>query len=257
MDISFKGTSLVFCDPHIPFHDQRVIHEVELFMQELQPDLMLYLGDIGDFYGLSKFDKNPKKADKLQEDLTSVGAMFKRHRALVPNARMIDEDGNHEDRLRRHLWGKDPALASLDCMTVEGLYKLKESGVEHVDYEEGVLINGVFMASHGDLIRAHSAYTAKGMSDKHGGSGIHGHTHRLGSYYKRNRFGIYGWWENGCLCDLNPDYVTNPNWQQGFSLVHFTKDRFWVEQCQIINRKFMYGGKVYGSGGKKRVRVEV
>ena len=87
--------------------------------------------------------------------------------------------------------------------------------MEHVPYKEGVLINGNFLITHGDLIRAHSSYTAKGMSDKYGGSGIHGHTHRLGSYYRKNYFGIYGWWENGCLCDLNPDWITNPNWQQG------------------------------------------
>ena len=57
---------------------------------------------------------------------------------------------------------------------------------------------------------------------------------------------------HNCLCSLDPDWVSNPNWQQGFSLVHFTKDRFWVEQLQIINRKFMYGGRVFGSGGKRR-----
>ena len=252
MNLNFQGTAGIFQDTHNPFQDQRVIREVELFLFELQPDLMLYPGDMGDFYGISKFDKNPERANRLQTDLNSTASLFKRHREGMPNTRMIFELGNHEDRLRRHLWSKDPALSSLDCLTVEGLYKLEDSGVECVDYGEGVLINKVLWVTHGDMIRAHSAYTAKGMSDKHGKSGICGHTHRLGSYYKRDRFGVYGWWENGCLCDLNPDWVQHPNWQQGFSLVHFTKDRFWIEQMQIINRKFMYGGKVYGSGGKKR-----
>lgn len=252
MRITFAGTAAILQDTHHPFHDQRALREVELFLGDLQPDLIMYPGDMSDFYGLSKFDKNPNRANQLQSDLNSTKRMFKRHRGIVPNARMIEEDGNHEDRLRRYLWSGSPALASLDCLTIEGLYGLTDNTVEHVPYEEGVLINGVFMVTHGDLIRAHSAYTAKGMSDKHGGSGMHGHSHRLGSYYKRNRFGIYGWWENGCLCDLDPDYVTNPNWQQGFSLVHFTRERFWVEQIQIIHRKFMYGGRVYGSGGKVR-----
>lgn len=252
MNITFSGTAAVLQDTHNPYQDQRVLREVELFLGELQPSLVIYPGDMGDFYLLSKFNKNPKRADSLQSDLNSTASLFKRHRQILPNARMVFELGNHEDRLRRFLWGNSPALASLDCLTVEGLYKLRESDVECVDYEEGVLINKVLMVTHSDIIRAHSGYTAKGMSDKHGGSGIHGHSHRLGSYYKRNRFGVYGWWENGCLCDLNPDWIQNPNWQQGFSLVHFTKDRFWVEQMQIINRKFMYGGEIYGSGGKKR-----
>ncbi len=252
MDIKFQGTMAVLNDSHNPFQDQRVLREVELFLAELQPDLVVYPGDMGDFYLLSKFDKNPTRANSLQKDLNSTAQLFKRHRALMPNTRMIFELGNHEDRLRRFLWSGSPALASLDCLTVEGLYKLKESGVECVDYAEGVLFNKNLMVTHGDLIRAHSGYTAKGMSDKHGGSGIHGHSHRLGCSLKRNRFGVYGWWENGCLCDLEPDYVTHPNWQQGFSIVTIIHERFWVEPVQIIKRKFMFGGRTYGSGGKKR-----
>ncbi len=252
MKINFQGTAAVIGDLHIPFQDQRALREVELFLGDLQPDMILYVGDIADFYELSKFDKNPARANSLQKDMNAVDAMFKRHSKLCPNARKILTYGNHEDRLRRFLWSKGEALASLETNTVEYQYKLKENGVEWVAYEEGLMINDRLMVSHGDLIRAHSAYTAKGMSDKHGGSGIHGHSHRLGSYYKRNRFGIYGWWENGCLCLLDPDWCTNPNWQQGFSLIHFTGDRFWIEQCQIIKRRFMYAGKLYGSGGKKR-----
>ena len=257
MELKFQGTALIMQDTHNPFQDQRALREVELFATEFQPDLALYPGDMNDFYQLSKFDRNPERANHLQSDLNSTASLFKRHRALMPNTRMIFLLGNHCDRLRRYLWSGSPALASLDCLTVEGLFKLKENEVECIDYEEGVLFNGNFMVDHGDLIRAHSSYTAKGMMDKHGGSGMHGHTHRLGSHYKRNRFGVYGWWENGCLCDLNPDWIQNPNWQQGFSVVHFAKERFWVEQMQIINRKFMYGGKTYGSGGKKRVSVTV
>ena len=252
MDIKFQGTMAVLNDSHNPFQDQRVLREVELFLAELQPDLVVYPGDMGDFYLLSKFDKNPTRANSLQKDLNSTAQLFKRHRALMPNTRMIFELGNHEDRLRRFLWSGSPALASLDCLTVEGLYKLKESGVECADYAEGVLFNKNLMVTHGDLIRAHSGYTAKGMSDKHGGSGIHGHSHRLGCSLKRNRFGVYGWWENGCLCDLEPDYVTHPNWQQGFSIVTIIHERFWVEPVQIIKRKFIFGGRTYGSGGKKR-----
>jgi len=252
MDIKFQGTAAIFQDTHNPFQDQRALREVELFLEELQPGLVIKPGDLCDFYLLSKFDKNPSRANTLQTDLDSTKRMNIRQRQILPNSRQIVVDGNHEDRLRRYLWSNSPALASLDALTIDKLYGLREYEIEHVDYEEGVLINGVFMVIHSDLIRAHSAFTAKGMSDKHGGSGIHGHTHRLGSYYKRDRFGIYGWWENGCLCSLDPDWIQNPNWQQGFSLVHFTKDRFWVEPIQIINKKFMYGGKIYGSGGKKR-----
>ena len=151
------------------------------------------------------------------------------------------------------MWTKAREVSSIRDLSIDKQYGLTENEIEHIEYEKGLLINGVFMVTHGDLIRAHAGYTAKGMLDKHGGCGMHGHSHRWGSSPKRNRFGIYGWWENGCLCSLDPDWIQNPNWMQAFSLVHFTKDRFWVEQLPIINRKFMYGGVLWGSGGKKRV----
>lgn len=252
MNINFQGTAAVINDTQNPYQDQRVLREVELFLEEMQPGLLINAGDMCDFYGISSFNKNPSRANRMQKDLDSTNRMHTRQRNILPNSRIIEEEGNHEDRLRRHLWGKDPALASLDCLSIDELLGLKDNDIEHVDYEEGLTINGIFTILHGDLIRAHSGYTAKGMYDKHGGCGMCGHTHRGGNYLRRDRSGVYGWWENFCLCDLNPDWIRNPNWQQGFSLVHFTKDRFWVEQMQIINRKFMYGGRVYGSGGKKR-----
>ena len=252
MKLNYNGTAVVLNDLHIPFQDQRVIREVELFIKELQPNLLLYPGDIADFYPLSHFDKNPSRKETLQTELTLVANMFKRHRTLCPNARMIFELGNHEDRLRSYLWSQSPALSSLECLTIEQLFKLKENEVKMVDYAEGIMINDNFLVTHGELIRAHSGYTAKGMSDKYGGSGMHGHSHRLGSYYKRDRFNVYGWFENGCLCDLEPDYMVHPDWQQGFSVITFKSGRFWVEPIQIIHRKFIYGSKLYGSGGKKR-----
>ena len=255
MNINFNGTAVISQDYHIPYQDQRIVREFELFIRELQPDMLLYPGDISDFYMLSKFDKNPNRGEKkgkLQTELTMVKELFRRQRAVCPNARMIFEPGNHEDRLRRYKWAKATEMDDLDCLKLESLMGLTESGVESVEKDEGVKFNGNFLVTHAEIIRAHSGWTAKGMSDKHGGSGMHGHSHRLGSYYKTNRSGMFGWFENGCMCDLNPDYMVHPNWQQGFSVVTFMHGRFWVEQVPIINRKFLYGGRVYGSGGKKR-----
>ena len=255
MEINFNGTVIVWQDFHYPYHDPRVIREAELFAYDLQPDMILYPGDIIDCYLLSKFDKNPKRSGgkgSLQKEFDMAAAMFKRHRKYCPNARMIFEPGNHEDRLRRYLWSKATELEDLRCMQIESLMGLTDNGVELIEKDEGVLFNGNFLVTHAEIVRAHSGYTAKGMMDKHGGSGIHGHSHRLGSHYKTPRSGMQGWFENGCLGNMNPDYMVHPNWQQGFSVVTFINGRFWVEQLPIINRKFIYGGTVYGSGGKKR-----
>jgi len=242
-------TIAFICDTHNPFQDEGTLSITERFLGELQPDYLIYGGDVNDFYQVSVFDKNPARLDNLQNDLSNTQGMFRRHRQMLPNAHLILLEGNHEYRWTRFLWSSMAAAASLDCLTIDSLYNLKEYEIQHINYEQGLMINGTFLALHGDIASIHSGYTAKRLYAKHGGCGIAGHCHRGGSFYKRDRFGTWGWWEGFCLCRLNPDWMQNPNWVQGFSLIHFTdRTRFYVEQIPIIDHAFMYGGREYAVG---------
>ncbi len=75
---------------------------------------------------------------------------------------------------------------------------------------------------------------------------MHGHTHRLGAFYHRDISDTYAAWENGCLCNLNPDYVTAPDWQHGWSVVWSHRDYFHVEQVAVVKGRYNYHGKVHG-----------
>ena len=236
----------VINDTHHPFHDPVTIKIVENLLYDIKPNIIVYNGDMNDFYQISNFSKEPSRLNDLQADINMTNTMFARHSDMFPKAVKFFVEGTHEDRLRNFLWSKASALASLDALSIDKLFHLEDFNMAHIGYEQGILFNGVFLVLHGDIISKHSSYTAKMMFDKHGGCGIHGHSHRGGKYYKTDRFGIYGWWENYCLCSLNPDWIKNPNWQQGFSLVYFTPERFWVCPIPIINHKLMYQGKIYG-----------
>lgn len=242
-----EGIVAIINDPHIPFHDPPVLAAVEEFLFEHKPDVLIYDGDMIDFYQLSKFDKDPGRTKNMQGELDLLEQMLQRHCVKLPDTEKYFIIGTHEKRLKSYLWTKAPELSSLRCLTVPELLGLEDKGITLVDFEQGVIINGIFLVLHGDIVSVHSSYTAKRLFEKHGGCGMAGHTHRIGSYYRRDRFGTWGWWENGCLCSLNPDWIQNPNWIQGFSLVHFIDNRFWVEQIPIIESKFMYGGKLYGA----------
>jgi predicted phosphodiesterase len=238
-------TVAIVGDIHIPFHDCKSLSLVEDFLEEIQPQFLIYNGDITDFYQISKYDKDPSRISKLEEDVNDTRLMFRRHKAMLPNTKKVMLEGTHEDRLRRYLWSRAPELSSLKCLSIPELFRLPDYEIEFIPYEQGLMLNSVFLVIHGDLVSVHSGYTAKRMYEKHGGCGVCGHCHRLGSFYKRDRFGTKGWWEGGCLCDLDPDWVKNPNWVQGFTLVHFRGKQFWVEQVPIIDHKFIYGGKLY------------
>ena len=193
---------------------------------------------------------------ELQQDMDMTTDMFARHKVLSPDSRRIFIMGTHEHRWMKYLMDKAAPTSKLRSNRIENLYKLAENGIEYVGYERGLLVNGTFLIIHGDIAVMNSLacrqlpssrYTAKRHFDKKGGSGMCNHTHRLGSFYKTNRFGIYGWWENGCLCTLKPDWTYQPDWQNGFAMIHFKEGgHFHVQPLPIIDGSFMYGGEYYG-----------
>lgn len=238
--------AVVLGDTHSPYQDNEVVEGVEHFLGEIKPDYLFYNGDLNDFYQVSDFSKDPARLAYLQDDIDVTTSMFKRHRDLLPEAKLVFIEGTHENRWFKYLQDKAPAVSKLRGSSIPALYNLKGLGIEHALFERGVLVNQTFLIIHGDIVSKHSGATAKAHYEKNGGSGICNHTHRLGSFFHRSRFGTFGWWENGCLCQLNPDWVINPNWQQGFSVISFEDTgRFFVEQVPIIDGRFIYGGKLY------------
>jgi predicted phosphodiesterase len=239
-------TIAIVGDHHFPYTDPITQKLINRFLEEQQPDYLIYNGDVCDFYQVSKFAKDPSRADQLGNDIKQVRQMFAYHERILPNTEKILISGTHEVRFEKWLWTKAPEVSSLEELSVPAQYQLENYGIGYVPYEQGLLINDIFLVLHGDIVSIHSSYSAKRQFERQGGCGICNHTHRMGSYYRTDRHGTWGWWENGCTCDLDPDWTMNPNWQQGFSLLHFTAtDRFYVEQIPIINHAFMYGGKLY------------
>jgi hypothetical protein len=241
-----QQTVAVIGDTHNPYQDEHALDITCNFLYDIQPDVLVMNGDMNDFYQASVFSKDAKRIGQMQEDVNSTKQLLTRLDEDLPNTHKIWIDGTHEHRWQKFLQDKAPAASTLDCLTVQSLFELDKFGIDHIDYEQGLLINGVFLILHGDIASKNSGETAKNQYLKNGGNGMCNHTHRGGSFFKRDRFGVWGWWENFCECRLDPDWIQNPNWVQGFSLVHFTGGkRFFVEQIPIIDGEFMYGGSLH------------
>ena len=241
-----QQTIAVVGDTHNPYQDDHAVDITCRFLEEKQPEVLVLNGDINDFYQASVFSKDAKRIGSMQEDVDSTKKLLERFRSILPNTEIIFVDGTHCHRWEKYLQDKAPGASTLDCLTIPALFDLEKYNIGHVEYERGLLVNGVFLILHGDIVSKHSSETAKNQYIKNGGNGMCNHTHRGGSFFKRDRFGVWGWWENYCLCRLDPDWIQNPNWVQGFSMVHFTSGkRFFVEQIPIIDGEFMYAGQVY------------
>lgn len=216
---------LFVTDEHVPYQDDKARQVALKIAEEFKPDVRITGSDSLDFYNLSRWDKNPAryKMDGLQEELDIWADVQREWRSATPNAMVRFIMGNHEDRLRRYLW-KNPAFWGLEALKISNLLNFEEHGIAEGTtdkYYEEFLVPGVLVIKHGRFVRKDSAYSAKAhlLDEFHSINVVTGHTHRTGSHYIKTRNGILQSVEAGCLCDLNPDYVPNPNWQQAVTLI--------------------------------------
>lgn len=246
---------LIVNDAHYPFHDQLAITLVKQFAKDFKPDGIVFNGDWMDCFEISKYDKVPRYGKNLQEEIDLVKQDFESWRKVAPDAKMIWLEGNHEFRMRQYLIRRAEHLFGLRALEVPLLFDLAKFNIEWKPCKEGLskfshnfIKIGALYVGHWDKVAKHSAYTAKALVEEKGVSILQGHCHRGGSHLKTlaNEEVLAGY-ENFCLCDLNPSYISLPNWQQGFSVVYKEKghSRFMVEQIPMVKHEFIFGGKHY------------
>jgi len=225
---------VIIPDVHAPYEDYRALHGVYKFIHDYKPDKVMFMGDVVDFYALSKFDKDPDRVTGLQQEIDVAKYHFKELRKAYKGPVTFLE-GNHEMRLMKYL-RTNPELSSLEKVNnVEALLDLADFDIK---YKKNEIINGVLF-KHGHAVRKHSAYTAKGEMENEGTSGVSGHTHRMGAHYHTDRSGQHAWFEMGHLAEEKAaEYMEGkvPNWQKGFGVFEYNpKTRAWkVQQIPII-----------------------
>lgn len=228
-----KNKFIVLSDIHFPYQNDKAIKATLNFIKANPVDTIILNGDILDFYDVSSFDKDPSRINSLQEEINLAQKFFKELRDLSPNGRIVFVKGNHEQRIERYLM-KHPELFSLDALKLPNLLGFDKFNIEYKD--KGFKL-GSLKIIHGDMVRKFSGYTARGELEKHDSSGICGHTHRLSCYYYRTPERYLAWYEGGCLCDLNPHYIDEPNWQSGILYGYVEKDSFAVTPIPIVDGK--------------------
>lgn len=221
----------VVSDIHYPFEDSKAVKAFIKYIKKNPVDVLIFNGDILDMYDVSKFSKSPDRIQCLQQEINKATALFKKCRSLLPEAKLIFIQGNHEFRLERYLENHSE-LWSLDCLKLPNLLKLDKYNIQ---YEPDGYKLGSLYITHGSCVSKYSGVSARMEMEKNDSSGISGHTHRGGSYYKKTPSRYLGWFEGFCLCDINPHYLKSPNWQQGFLTGWIEKDSFAVNPVPIVD----------------------
>lgn len=237
--------TFVLSDIHIPFQDNETLTHVFDCIVNSQPQYIVLLGDILDCYSISRFCKRPDRMRNLQYEIDTFYKMMLGLKKHIPNTEIHYVLGNHENRLEK-LVLENPGLFGLKALEPQELFRLNDLGIYY--HKTKFNLNN-FIFYHGDVVRKDSSYSAKAeFLDHKMSDGVSGHVHRLGSYYTTYEQLPTAWFENGCLCKIEPDYLNDPdkaNWQHGFTVVDHYEGINQATQVLINQHKFVFDGVLY------------
>lgn len=232
-------------DEHRPFQDDRAVALAQRIVSDFKPDILIRGSDGLDFYSVSYFQKSRKVfAGQLADEINSWKQAEKAWGDTVDSkCRKYFLIGNHEDRLRKYILSNAPMLEGIEALELQNLLDFQKFGIR-LAYNNEVTVDGKLLVKHGNIVRKHSAYTARGELEKemYGITMMTGHTHRGGTHYATTRQGVVAAYEGFCLCDLNPSYMNGAvNWQQGILLATVHPAGVQVEQVPFFRK----GQKLY------------
>ena len=233
---------LILSDIHIPYHDEAAVTAAIAHGKKKKPDVIILNGDIGDFYGVSRHDKDPRRS--LADELDAIRQFLFHLRKQFPNARILYKIGNHEARMEMFLIKNAPVLLGVSDFELPVLLRFDEARIELVPSLTLIRLGSLPIYHGHELPQGMSSPVnpARGIWMRVQESLICGHWHRTSEHTESTGLNkkLSSCWSTGCLCDLSPDYAIVNRWNHGFAWVETQADgNYEVTNHKIIN------GRVY------------
>lgn len=214
--------SKILCwpDSHYPFVNKEAEEKMIEFALDHQPDYIIQVGDLLDFYAASKFPRSqniytPKEEESLGIEMAR--SAWKRIKEACPKAKCYQLMGNHDVRpLKRALEALPIAEHWMEKYFKE-LFSFE--GVETIfDTRQELEIDGILF-THGFLgAGSHKDYYLKNV--------IHGHDHKLYVQHRR----IHGQSIFEMSCGFIGDIDSKPLSYTSSKLANFQLGFGWVDQ---------------------------
>ncbi len=226
LDLGSDCTVLSLSDTHVPYHDKDALEAAVKFAKRRhKPDVLLLNGDYGDFYNISRFERDPKRRD-LKSEIETQKQGLQWLRSQFRNARFVYKFGNHEERWDKFIWNKAVELWNIDAIQLHNILEFEKLGIERVGDQP--IMAGELPILHGhELPRgmASPVNHARGAFLRTLHSLLVGHGHRTSTHCEPDMFGKeVTTWSQGCLCELTPPYMRISKWNWGFSVIDVAKD---------------------------------
>lgn len=232
---------LVLSDIHIPYHSISALTAVFDYSKNLGIDAILLNGDVLDFFGLSRYCKDPKKRNfagelKAFEDFMNIlNDIYK--------CKIYFKLGNHEERYNHFLWMKAGEIADVEEFQIEEIIKKRAKNVQIIS-DKRIIKLGHLNVLHGHEFSGgvfSPVNIARGLFLKAKASAMQGHNHQTSEHSESNLEGkLTTTFSLGCLSELNPEYMPINKWNHGFAIVDIdAKGNFEVSNKRILKGKVL------------------
>jgi predicted phosphodiesterase len=242
----------VLSDIHVPYHDKSALETAVKECKRHRCDVILLNGDTIDFYGISRFEKDPERRTPTQEIRDAVQLMRWLQQQL-PKARFIWKDGNHDERFSKFIFQNAPVLWSLQQVRLPNILgwemadqtgnestKLERYGWEYVTDKRPIMA-GKLPILHGHELPGGGSPVnpSRGAYLRTAHTVLIGHLHRTSQHTEPNMFHEeVACFSTGCLSGLYPAYARINKWNWGFALVDVSADKeFDVRNLRIADGK--------------------
>jgi predicted phosphodiesterase len=231
---------LVLSDIHIPYHSIDALSCTFDYAKKDKPDAILLNGDTLDFFGLSRFAKDPKARSFAHELKTFKEFMDVLKKTF--NAKIYFKIGNHEERYFHFLWMKAHEIVGVEEFELENIIKSRAEGIEIIK-DKRIMKAGDLNIIHGHEFGG-SVFSpvniARGLFLKGKVSAMQGHNHSTSEHTESNMNGeITTTWSLGCLSELHPAYLPINKWNWGFAIIDIDGQDFEVRNKRIYKGKVL------------------
>lgn len=237
--------AIVCPDVHVPYQHKQAVECLIRVCKTLRPDFFINLGDLHDFYQLSRFDKDPSRKTTVADDCTEVRKFLYKIDGVLPvKCRKVFIEGNHEIRLQKYIWQHGMDLGKMIPSLGEYIH-LPQLGWDHIKYGKLFQLGNV-LYMHGDRCGINVSLN---MIRKYGMNVVHGHDHGAGIRYFNNAQQRVWSLNTGHLSDIDQqEYIYGgvADWTMGFGLIEYTDDLKFSQPTfvPIENGKAMVWGEL-------------
>lgn len=229
--------SLVIADVHGRFYNKKAFEIALEYGIKQNCNSVIINGDFVDFYGESKFDKNPAIAKIMieqewgQDILEMLQNLF---------GSVYLKEGNHDLRRQLHIQRISRDMPDMvefskysDYLFFDGCHVNFIEDYRHIIFGKLNIFHGHEYQGGGGIHVAHNRFN-KTLENS-----LSAHSHIPQSIIKHTiNDNILGSWTMGCLCDLKPRYNPKNNWNNGFTVVEKdSSGEFNVDNRIIIGNK--------------------